>query len=175
MTDIRRPLLAVLIDGENTPHTISTGLFAKIETFGETRLRRVYGNFSRPNLKSWIAPADKFAIKRVDVADLVKAKSTADIALAVDAMYLFHIGRFDGFCLVSSDSDFTRLALKLSNRGARVFGFGKQNTPAAFQNACDKFVHIDQFMPKANAPGAKPPNPTPRKLADRGTSQPPPS
>lgn len=173
MTDLRRPLLAVLIDAENTAAKIAPALFAEIAKLGDARLRRIYGNFSRPNVKPWDAQLAKFSIEKVHIADHVPAKNSADISLAIDAMDQFHIGRFDGFCIVSSDSDFTALAERLRKRGVRVFGFGKKETRGVFQNACDKFIHIEQLMPKPKTPDAKPQNPKPAKPVSRANAQPP--
>lgn len=152
---LRLPRLAVLIDGENISPDVADGLFVEIAKLGEARLRRIYGNFSRPRLASWDAPIKKHSIKRVDLPDHVRGKNTSDIALVVDAMDLFHIGQFDGFCLVSSDSDFTRLAARLSNRGVDVYGFGARKTPHVFQLACHTFTHTEPMRARPKAPNSE--------------------
>jgi len=106
----RLPRFAVLIDGDNTSPQIAGGLFEEIAKFGEASVRRIYGDFSGPHLKSWADILQKHAIDPYQQFAYTKGKNASDIALVIDAMDLLHSGRFDGFCLVSSDSDFTRLA-----------------------------------------------------------------
>ena len=132
----RLPRFAVLIDADNTSPQIAGGLFEEMAKFGEASVRRIYGDFSSPQLKSWSDILQKHAIDPYQQFAYTKGKNASDIALVIDAMDLLHSGRFDGFCLVSSDSDFTRLASRLREQGADVYGFGAQKTPESFRQAC---------------------------------------
>jgi hypothetical protein len=129
----RLPRFAVLIDADNTSPQIAAGLFEEVAKFGEASVRRIYGDFSGAQLKSWADILQKYAIDPYQQFAYTKGKNASDIALVIDAMDLLHSGRFDGFCLVSSDSDFTRLASRLREQGADVYGFGAQKTPESFR------------------------------------------
>ena len=146
-TRLRR--LAILIDADNTSPRIAAGLFEEIAKFGEASVRRIYGDFSSPRLKSWIEILQKYAIDPYQQFAYTSGKNASDIALVIDAMDLLHSGRFDGFCLVSSDSDFTRLASRLREQGADVYGFGEQKTPESFRQACRKFIYTENLLPDA--------------------------
>jgi uncharacterized LabA/DUF88 family protein len=152
----RLPRFAVLIDADNTSPQIAGGLFEEIAKFGEASVRRIYGDFSTPHLKSWADILQKYAIDPYQQYAYTKGKNASDIALVIDAMDLLHSGRFDGFCLVSSDSDFTRLASRLREQGADVYGFGTQRTPESFRQACRRFIYTENLLPEAQpiAPGA---------------------
>jgi hypothetical protein len=147
----RLPRLAVLIDADNTSPQIAGGLFEEIAKFGEASVRRIYGDFSSQHLKSWAEILQKHAIDPYQQFAYTKGKNASDIALVIDAMDLLHSGRFDGFCLVSSDSDFTRLASRLREQGAEVYGFGTQKTPESFRQACRRFVYTENLIPEAVA------------------------
>jgi len=140
---------AVLIDADNTSPRIAAGLFEEIAKFGEASVRRIYGDFSGTRLKSWAEILQKYAIDPYQQFAYTTGKNASDIALVIDAMDLLHSGRFDGFCLVSSDSDFTRLASRLREEGADVYGFGAQKTPESFRQACRRFVYIENLLPDA--------------------------
>ena len=146
-TRLRR--FAVLIDADNTSPKIVAGLFEEIAKFGEASVRRIYGDFSSPRLKSWADILQKYAIDPYQQFAYTSGKNASDIALVIDAMDLLHSGRFDGFCLVSSDSDFTRLASRLREEGADVYGFGAQKTPESFRQACRRFVYTENLLPEA--------------------------
>jgi hypothetical protein len=146
-TRLRR--FAVLIDADNTSPRIAAGLFEEIAKFGEASVRRIYGDFSSPRMKSWADILQKYAIDPYQQFAYTTGKNASDIALVIDAMDLLHSGRFDGFCLVSSDSDFTRLASRLREEGADVYGFGAQKTPESFRQACRRFVYIENLLPDA--------------------------
>src|SRR5882757_7083501 len=139
---------AVLIDADNTSPLIAGGLFEEVAKFGEASVRRLYGDFSGPHLKSWSEIMQKHAIDPVQQFAYTKGKNASDIMLVIDAMDLLHSKRFDGFCLVSSDSDFTRLASRLREEGADVYGFGAQKTPESFRQACRRFVYIENLLPQ---------------------------
>ena len=141
--------LAILIDADNTSPRIAAGLFEEVAKFGEASVRRIYGDFSGQRLKSWADILQKYAIDPYQQFAYTTGKNASDIALVIDAMDLLHSGRLDGFCLVSSDSDFTRLASRLREQGADVYGFGAQKTPESFRQACRRFVYIENLLPEA--------------------------
>src|SRR5246127_2727207 len=138
--------LAILIDADNTSPRIAAGLFEEVAKFGEASVRRIYGDFSGQRLKSWADILQKYAIDPYQQFAYTTGKNASDIALVIDAMDLLHSGRFDGFCLVSSDSDFTRLASRIREQGVDVFGFGEQKTPESFRQACRKFVYTENLL-----------------------------
>jgi uncharacterized LabA/DUF88 family protein len=146
------PRLAVLIDADNTSARIAPGLFEEIAKIGEASVRRIYGDFSGTRLKSWTDVLSKHAIMPHQNFAYTTGKNASDIALVIDAMDLLHSGRFDGFCLVSSDSDFTRLAARIREQGIDVFGFGEQKTPESFRQACRRFVYTENLLPEAPVP-----------------------
>jgi uncharacterized LabA/DUF88 family protein len=157
MTDDNNPRrFAVLIDADNTSPRIAAGLFEEIAKFGEASVRRIYGDFSSPRLRSWADILQKYAIDPYQQFAYTTGKNASDIALVIDAMDLLHSGRFDGFCLVSSDSDFTRLASRLREEGADVYGFGARKTPEAFRQACRRFVYTENLLPETEALSAAP-------------------
>ncbi|KAA0077786.1 NYN domain-containing protein [Tardiphaga sp. P9-11] len=142
----RLPRFAVLIDADNTSPQIAGSLFEEISKFGEASVRRIYGDFSSSQLRSWADILQKHAIDPYQQFAYTKGKNASDIALVIDAMDLLHSGRFDGFCLVSSDSDFTRLASRLREQGADVYGFGTRKTPESFRQACRRFVYTENLI-----------------------------
>jgi hypothetical protein len=152
----RLPRFAVLIDADNTSPQIAGGLFEEVAKFGEASVRRIYGDFSGPQLKSWADILQKHAIDPYQQFAYTRGKNASDIALVIDAMDLLHSGRFEGFCLVSSDSDFTRLASRLREQGADVYGFGKQDTPESFRQACRRFIYTENLLPEVSNSGAAP-------------------
>jgi predicted transcriptional regulator len=147
----RLPRFAVLIDADNTSPQIASGLFEEVAKFGEASVRRIYGDFSNQRLKSWTEILQKYAIDPYQQFAYTTGKNASDIALVIDAMDLLHSGRFDGFCLVSSDSDFTRLASRLREQGADVYGFGAQKTPESFRQACRRFIYTENLLPQTPA------------------------
>jgi uncharacterized LabA/DUF88 family protein len=150
--DSRSRRFAVLIDADNTSPRIAPGLFEEIAKFGEASVRRIYGDFSSPRLKSWAEILQKYAIDPYQQFAYTSGKNASDIALVIDAMDLLHSGRFDGFCLVSSDSDFTRLASRLREEGADVYGFGTQKTPESFRQACRRFIYTENLPETSSSP-----------------------
>ena len=132
--------LAVLIDADNAQACVIEGLLSEIASKGEATVKRIYGDFTSPNSAQWKKILHKYAIKPVQQFAFTTGKNATDSALIIDAMDLMHTGRFDGFCLVSSDSDFTSLATRIREEGLIVYGFGEEKTPAAFRNACHKFT-----------------------------------
>ena len=142
---------AILIDADNASHRIAAGLFEEIAKFGEASVRRIYGDFSSPRMKSWVEILPKYAIDPYQQFPYTSGKNASDIALTIDAMDLMYSGRLDGFCLVSSDSDFTRLASRLREQGLDVYGFGEQKTPESFRQACRRFIYTENLLPEAPA------------------------
>ena len=147
----RSPRLAVLIDADNTSPRIADGLFEEIAQIGEASVRRIYGDFSQGRSKGWADILAKHAIIPQQQFAYTTGKNASDITLVIDAMDLLHSGRFDGFCLVSSDSDFTRLAARIREQGVDVFGFGEQKTPESFRQACRRFIYTENLLPEAAA------------------------
>ncbi|MET0361000.1 MAG: NYN domain-containing protein [Sphingobium sp.] len=148
----RAPRLAVLIDADNASARIASGLFEEIAKIGEASVRRIYGDFSSPRSRSWSEILAKWAINPQHSIAYTVGKNASDIALVIDAMDLLHSGRFDGFCLVSSDSDFTALAARIREQGVDVYGFGEQKTPESFRQACRRFIYTENLLPEAPAP-----------------------
>ena len=126
---------------------IADGLFEEIAKIGEASVRRIYGDFSSPHSKAWANMLAKHAIIPQQQFAYTKGKNASDITLVIDAMDLLHSGRFDGFCLVSSDSDFTRLASRIREQGVDVYGFGEQKTPESFRQACRRFIYTENLLP----------------------------
>ncbi|MDF2233988.1 NYN domain-containing protein [Albimonas sp. CAU 1670] len=148
------PRLAVLIDADNTSPKVAEGLFLEIAKLGEASVRRIYGDFSDDRLKGWAKILANYAIIPHQQFAYTQGKNSSDIALVIDAMDLLHSGRFDGFCLVSSDSDFTRLASRIREQGMHAYGFGQRKTPEAFRQACLRFFYIENLMAEAEAAAA---------------------
>ncbi len=153
MAEPRSPRLAVLIDADNASAKIVDGLFEEIAKIGEASVRRIYGDFANPRSKAWIDVLARHAIIPQQQFAYTAGKNASDITLVIDAMDLLHSGRFDGFCLVSSDSDFTRLASRIREQGIDVFGFGEQKTPESFRQACRRFIYTENLLPVAAANG----------------------
>jgi hypothetical protein len=152
----RLPRLAVLIDADNTSAKIVDGLFTEIATLGEASVRRIYGDFSGTRSKAWADVLSKYAIVPQQQFAYTTGKNASDITLVIDAMDLLYKDRFDGFCLVSSDSDFTRLAARIREEGIDVFGFGEQKTPESFRQACRRFIYTENLLARPEAgPEAK--------------------
>ena len=135
--------LAVLIDADNAQPALSDALMAEIATFGVATVKRVYGDWTTPQLTGWKTAANKHAIQPIQQFAYTRGKNATDSALIIDAMDLLYGDRIDGFVLVSSDSDFTRLAARLRESGKIVYGIGERKTPEAFRAACDRFIYTD--------------------------------
>ena len=135
--------LAVLIDADNAQASIVEGLFEEIAKFGVASVKRIYGDWTAPQLGSWKKVLLEYSINPVQQFAYTKGKNATDSSLIIDAMDLLYTRRFDGFCLVSSDSDFTRLASRLREEGLTVYGFGERKTPSPFVSACDKFIYTE--------------------------------
>jgi uncharacterized LabA/DUF88 family protein len=150
----RSPRLAVLIDADNASAKIADGLFEEIAKIGEASVRRIYGDFSSSRSKAWADILAKHAIIPQQQFAYTTGKNASDITLVIDAMDLLHSGRMDGFCLVSSDSDFTRLVTRIREHGVDVYGFGEHKTPESFRQACRRFIYTENLLPSAPANSA---------------------
>ncbi|MDP1912011.1 NYN domain-containing protein [Brevundimonas sp.] len=164
----KAPRLAVLIDAENASARIAEALFTEIATLGEASARRIYGDFASAQLGGWTRVLARFAIQPQQNFANTKGKNSGDIALVIDGMDLLHSGRFDGFCLVSSDADFTRLASRIREEGVDVYGFGERKTPESFRQACTRFIYTENLT----APAAEEPAPAAGGRAAMATSTP---
>ena len=147
MTTLANKKLAVLIDADNAPADIIDRLLEEVAKYGIASVKRIYGDWSH-GLSKWKAALLPHAIIPVQQFAYTKGKNATDMALVIDAMDLLYSGNFDGFCIVSSDSDFTRLASRLRESGLTVYGFGEKKTPEAFRKACDKFIYTEIFRPE---------------------------
>jgi uncharacterized LabA/DUF88 family protein len=168
--------LAVLIDADNAQPSITEGLLAEVAKYGTAHVKRAYGDWTGPNLRGWKDQLLAQSIHPIQQFAYTKGKNATDAAMVIDAMDLLYSGRFDGFCIVSSDSDFTRLAQRIRESGLTVYGFGERKTPKPFVAACDKFIYIENLQftedededdadTAAGAAGVKPARPAPAKAA----------
>ncbi|MBM3449845.1 MAG: NYN domain-containing protein [Armatimonadetes bacterium] len=155
--------LAVLIDADNAKPAVIERLLAEIAKYGIASVRRIYGDWTTPQLGSWKSVLLEYSIHPVQQFRYTTGKNATDSALIIDAMDLLYTGRFAGFCLVSSDSDFTRLASRIREEGKRVYGFGEKKTPRAFVSACDKFIYTEVLMAETE-PGKTPQTRTAKDL-----------
>jgi uncharacterized LabA/DUF88 family protein len=135
--------LAVLIDAENAQPGLIGGLLDEIATYGIASVKRAYGNWTSQTLQPWKEALLSYSIQPIQQFTYTTGKNATDSALIIDAMDLLYTGKFDGFCIVSSDSDFTRLASRIRESGLTVYGFGERRTPKPFVQACDKFIYTD--------------------------------
>lgn len=144
-TDKNNPRLAVLIDADNTFNVIPIidELFEEISKFGDASVRRIYGDWTQSQLVRWKEILPKHAIQPIQQYANTKGKNATDSALIIDAMDLLYTAPLDGFCIVSSDSDFTRLAIRFRESGKLVYGFGEQKTPESLRAACNQFIYIE--------------------------------
>lgn len=149
--------LAVLIDADNAQAAVIEGLLAEIARFGEATVKRIYGDFTATTSSSWKKVLQKYAIKPVQQFTYTTGKNATDSALIIDAMDLLYTRKFDGFCLITSDSDFTGLAMRLREEGLMVLGFGEKKTPDAFRNACHKFVFTEILRSSSTSKSTEPP------------------
>ncbi len=143
--------LAVLIDADNAQPGVVEGLLAEVAKYGTATVKRIYGDWTGPQLKGWKDVLLSHAIQPIQQFRYTTGKNATDSALIIDAMDLLYGGRLGGFCIVSSDSDFTRLAARVREAGLVVYGFGERKTPAAFVAACDKFIYTEILRAKDDA------------------------
>ena len=135
--------LAVLIDADNAQPGIVDGLLAEIANYGTANVKRIYGDWTLPALKGWKEVLLQHSIQPMQQFAYTKGKNATDSAMIIDAMDLLYTNHFDGFCIVSSDSDFTKLAVRIRESGLLVYGFGEKKTPSPFVSACDKFIYTE--------------------------------
>ena len=149
--------LAVLIDADNAQPAVVEGLLAEIAKYGTATVKRIYGDWTGPQLKGWKEELLRHAIQPIQQFRYTTGKNATDSAMIIDAMDLLYAGNLDGFCIVSSDSDFTRLAARVREAGLVVYGFGEKKTPAPFVSACDKFIYTEILVAKDDEAAAPPP------------------
>ncbi|WP_137113373.1 NYN domain-containing protein [Mesorhizobium sp. GR13] len=135
--------LALLIDGDNASPKVIGGLLGEIANYGTASVKRIYGDWTKPSLNGWKDCLLEHSIQPVQQFAYTTGKNATDGAMIIDAMDLLYTGRFSGYCIVSSDSDFARLAARIREQGVTVYGFGERKTPRPFITACDKFVYFD--------------------------------
>jgi hypothetical protein len=171
--DDEQPRLAVLIDADNAQPAVIEGLLAEVAKYGVASVKRIYGDFTSTRMTQWKQALLKHSINPVQQFAYTSGKNATDSSLIIDAMDLMYTRRFDGVCLVSSDSDFTRLAQRLREEGLTVYGFGERKTPDAFVQACDKFIYVEVLRSEAVPPPAPPSPPKPAKKAARPAAKQP--
>ena len=158
MPDPRAPRLCVLIDADNVPAAYAEAIFEEIAALGEASVRRIYGDWSAVRLNAWARKVASLGLVADQQFANTKGKNASDIGLVIAAMDFLHSGLFDGFVLVSSDSDFTRLAARVREQGLDVYGIGEKKTPEAFRMACKRFIYVENL-------GAAEPEEAPRPQA----------
>lgn len=150
----------MLIDGDNAQPLLIKEMLAEVSKYGRTTLRRIYGDWTTPNMNGWKETLQENAIQPVQQFRYTVGKNATDSAMIIDAMDILHSGVAGGFCLVSSDSDYTRLATRIREKGVFVMGIGQQKTPKAFTNACDLFVFAENLVSQVEKGGAKSKSPS---------------
>ncbi|MEQ8245004.1 NYN domain-containing protein [Fulvivirga sp.] len=156
MEDKKDLKLAVVIDADNVPYANVKGMMEEIAKYGIPTFKRIYGDWTKPNLAGWKNVLLENAITPIQQYGYTQGKNSTDAALIIDAMDILYTGKVDGFCIVSSDSDFTRLAVRLRESGMKVFGFGERKTPNPFIVACDKFIYLEILKSKNGAEAEEP-------------------
>lgn len=177
MSEERDLRLAVLIDADNAPRSALGDVMAEVAVYGTPTIKRIYGDWTTPNLASWKPLLLENAITPVQQYGYTTGKNSTDSAMIIDAMDILYTGQVDGFVLVSSDSDFTRLAIRLREAGKKVYGMGEKKTPNPFIVACDKFVYVEVIRSAAQQERAEeaareepkePPKPARRAARKKG-------
>jgi uncharacterized LabA/DUF88 family protein len=153
----KEPRLAVLIDADNVPYSNVKGMLEEMAKYGTPTFKRIYADWTKPTVSGWKNVLLENAITPVQQYSYTSGKNATDSAMIIDAMDILYSGRVEGFCLVSSDSDFTKLATRLREAGMKVFGFGEKKTPMPFISACDKFIYIEILSSPAKLEVAGPP------------------
>ncbi len=161
--------LAVLIDGDNIPSAYVKEMMEEIAKYGNPTIKRIYGDWTNPNLNKWKQVLLENAITPMQQYGYTKGKNATDSAMIIDAMDILYSEKVDGFCLVSSDSDFTRLATRLREAGMQVYGIGEKKTPNPFIVACDKFIYLEilKYQAEENEPEFKEHSPSSRESIDK--------
>lgn len=153
MAIIQEAQLAVLIDADNASVSYLDELMSEIALLGRSSVRRAYGDWTKPQLASWKSVLLSHSIQPIQQFAYTTGKNATDSSLIIDAMDLLYTARFQGFCLITSDSDYTRLAQRIREQGVSVYGFGKHHTPKAFMQACDRFTYLEVFSSKSQVTG----------------------
>lgn len=170
MAEIGSDKIAVLIDADNAQPSIVDGLMMEIAKYGVAHVKRIYGDWTTPDLRGWKEVLLQYSIQPIQQFRYTMGKNATDSAMIIDAMDLLYTGNFDAFCIVSSDSDFTKLASRIREQGVVAYGFGEKKTPDAFVAACDKFIYTEVLRFKdedETAPGFKRKNTTDLKQDTR--------
>ncbi len=177
MPDPKELKLAVLIDADNVPYSNVKGMMEEIAKFGTPTTKRIYADWTRPNATGWKGVLLEHAITPVQQYSYTTGKNSSDSALIIDAMDLLYAGKVDGFCIVSSDSDFTRLAIRLRESGMRVIGIGEKKTPVSLISACDRFIFLEVLDGATKPKHKKRQSPTDKKPVEKisGRSTPKPA
>jgi uncharacterized LabA/DUF88 family protein len=164
--------LAVLIDADNVPYSNVKGVMEEIAKYGNPTFKRIYGDWTKPTITGWKNVLLENAITPIQQYSYTTGKNSSDSALIIDAMDILYSGKVDGFCIISSDSDFTRLATRLREAGMKVFGIGQKKTPNPFIVACDKFIYMEiiaipETVAETSVPKAKTTKPPPKSSVDK--------
>lgn len=164
MPSVPSSSLAILIDADNASPAVIAGLLAEAAKYGTASAKRIYGDWTSTRLGGWKAELLQHSIQPVQQFSYTTGKNATDSAMIIDAMDLLYTGRFQGFCLVTSDSDFTRLAARIREQGLTVYGFGEKKTPAPFVAACDKFIYTELLEVPGEEKPSEPDKPTTKDL-----------
>lgn len=159
--------LAILIDADNVPYANIHGMLKEISKYGTPTFKRIYADWTKPTVSGWKKVLLEHAITPVHQYSYTSGKNATDSSMIIDAMDILYTGRVDGFCIVSSDSDFTRLASRLREAGMKVFGMGEKKTPVSFISACDKFIYIEILEIPGDESGSE------QKVSDKPQTQKP--
>lgn len=173
MAPSRSPRLCVLIDADNVPALHAEAIFEEIASLGEASVRRIYGDWSATRLNAWAQKVAALGLVADQQFANTKGKNASDIGLVIAAMDFLHSGLFDGFVLVSSDSDFTRLAARIREQGLDVFGIGEKKTPEAFRMACKRFIYVENLAAAPDETSSAAPAPATGAAARGGGKEPP--
>jgi NYN domain-containing protein/OST-HTH/LOTUS domain-containing protein len=163
--------LAVLIDADNASAAVIGDILSEVASLGTASVKRIYGDFTTSNLNSWRGVLAEHAVQPIQQFRNTVGKNASDSALIIDAMDLLHTRELGGFCLVSSDSDFTRLATRIREDGLLVYGFGEEKTPSSFIKACDRFVYTEIFKTKKAPSSQKSISAKPKPLRDLNSDE----
>ncbi len=144
--EVRSRRMAMLIDGDNAQPSLIEKMLAETAKYGDVTIRRIYGDWTKPEMKGWQKTLNTYAIQPIQQFRYTTGKNATDSAMIIDAMDILYTSGVNGFCLVSSDSDYTRLATRIREKGIYVMGIGKKTTPRAFVNACNVFVYTENLQ-----------------------------
>ncbi len=164
--------LAVLIDADNIPYSNVKGMMEEIAKYGTPTFKRIYGDWTKPHVTGWKNVLLENAITPIQQYSYTQGKNSTDSAMIIDAMDILYSGKVDGFCIVSSDSDFTRIATRLREAGMKVIGIGEKKTPTPFISACDKFIYLEILKKSPKATKENTNSPTPAKAEKKSTPPP---